>query len=419
MRTAVERLMRHHDGLRQRVLLSGERTRARIAPGGDMTPFDVHDLTDRDTGEQDRELALIAERMQAGLNPSVGPLARFALIRLGERGDRIAAVVHRLAADAVSMDILLEDLQTGLTPTTDGAAAPLPAKTTSWQSWSRRLASYAKTDDVQSQREYWTALVGSPAAEIPLDGPDGREHDTAADGRTLTVGLDPAQTTDLLAVAPGALDCSVDELLLTALSRALSAWTGGSRHVVDLERHDRARLFEDVDLTRTAGWFSRTHPLALVCDPGSSPRATLGAVRRELQGVPASGFGWQLLRQDPDAVPAAPSDLVFGYRDRSGSTGFAAAARPLAGETDPAGRRPYALAVDASVDGGSLTVRWEYSERLHREQTVRDLADRFLAELRALIELAAAPRDGSGPEPADFPLARVDGAQLADLLGRL
>lgn len=417
MRTAVERLMRHHDGLRQRVLLAGERTRARIAPGGDATPFEVHDLTGRDTGEQDRELTLIAERMQAGLNPSVGPLARFALIRLGERGDRIAVVVHRLAADAVSMDILLQDLHTLLTA--DGAAAPLPAKTTSWQSWSRRLAAYAKTEDVQSQREYWTALVGSPAAEIPLDGPDGREDDTAADGRTLTVALDPTQTGDLLGAAPGALDSSVDELLLTALSRALGAWTGGSRHVVDLERHDRARLFADVDLTRTAGWFSRTHPLALVCDPGSSPRATLGAVRRELQGVPAGGVGWQLLRQDPDAVPAAPSDLVFGYRDRSGSTGFASAARPLAGDTHPDGRRPYALAVDASVDGDSLTIRWEYSERLHREQTVRDLADRFLAELRALIELAGAPRDESGPEPADFPLARVDGAQLADLLGRL
>ncbi|OZV77378.1 non-ribosomal peptide synthetase [Micromonospora echinospora] len=422
VRAATESLMVHHDGLRQRVLLAGVRTRARIAPSGDATPFQVHDLSDLDDTAQDEALPKLVARTQATLDPAVGPLARIALVRLGgRRPDRLVVVAHRLVADPASLRILLEDLATALTHLSAGIPVTLPAKTTSWQSWARRLAGYGTTEPVQSQRAYWSRTSGAPGAELPLDNPSDEQSDMVSETRTMTVSLDSAETAVLLRTAPESLDCRIEELLLAALARTLTAWTGSPQHVVDIERHDRERLFDDVDLARTVGWHSRTHPLVLTSDPDSSPRVTARGVRDNLRSVPAGGIGWQLLRQDPDPVADRPAQLKFthlGELDLPASAGLTVLASPAGADASPDGRRSHIIDVETSVLGARLLMRWRYSGRLHLPETVRSLAERYRDEVRALLGHTA-PSAGATPGPADFPLARVDQAQLSRLLGRL
>lgn len=422
IREAVEHLLAHHDGLRQRFLLAGDRTRVRIAPRGDATPFEVHDLSGCDEAEQSRRLPEIVARLQVSLDLAVGPLLRAALIRRGELGpDRLAVVVHRLVADAVSMRILLEDLHTALAQLSAGEPVRLPAKTTSWQAWARRLAAYAQTSQVQSERGYWSDVAGAPAGRLPLDKAAGNEANTVASARAVSASLSYEETGELLHAVPGALDCRVDELLLAVLGRTLRGWSGHARHLVDLERHHREQTFEDVDLTRTVGWFSRIYPVALACDPGSSPVGTLKAVKEALRTVPSGGIGWQLLHQDRDPVPSSPSELVFSYLgqlDQAGSRFFTAVPGSLGSDQSPRGRRPYAIEVQASVADGKLIVCWRYSESLHDAETVRHLADCYLGELRAMLELGRSTAD-SAHSPSDFPLARVSQAQLDELLRRL
>ncbi|MEU8756933.1 amino acid adenylation domain-containing protein [Streptomyces chartreusis] len=415
LREAVEHLLGHHDGLRQRFLLAGARTRVRIAPRGDVTPFETHDLSDLGEAEQDARMAELAAELQSGLDLAVGPLIRVALIRLGgKRQDRLAVVVHRLAADPESMRILLEDLRTASAQLAAGEPISLPAKTTSWQSWVRRLVAHAAKDAVQEQRAYWTELAGAQDGPLPFDTAADDGPGTVATARTATAVLDAAATDELLGHVPDALNCRVDDLLLTALGRTLTGWSGADRHLVDLERHDREQLFEDVDLTRTVGRFSRTHPVALTSGPGSAPLETLKAVKEALRTVPSGGIGWQLLRQDPEPVPDAPVDLSFTY------FGNHSAPTPptLGADESPRGRRPYAIEVQASVIDGELTLCWRYSESRHETATVERLVEAHLDELRALIELSRGTAE-SLHTPSDFPLARVDQAQLDGLLGRL
>ncbi|MFC0527598.1 amino acid adenylation domain-containing protein [Phytohabitans kaempferiae] len=419
--TAVSHLLAHHDGLRQRFLLAGERSQVRIAPRGDVTPFAVYDLADLAEADGDRRSAELVAEAQASLDLAVGPLVRFALLTFGgRRPDQLAVVAHRLVADDVSIRVLLEDLATALAQLAAGRQVKLPAKTTSWQSWSRRLIAYAATPPVQSQRAYWSELVAGPSAGLPVDTEAEPAANTVASAATVTATLDAETTGELLRAAPEALTCTVDELLLAALSRTLSGWTGAPRHLVAVERHDRPRISDEVDLSRTVGWFSATHPVALTAEPGSA-EATLKAVKEALRAVPTGGIGWQMLRQEPDPPPPAATDLAFTYLgevDQPASGAFTVVAEPVGADESPRGRRPYLIEVAASVAGGRLAVRWRYSEHLHARQTLEDLAARYVEELRALVELG---RLATGPvyTPSDFPLARVDPAQLDSLLGRL
>lgn len=422
LRTAVEHLLLHHDGLRQRFLLNGSRTRVRIAPSGDPTPFEVHDLSGLEPAEQDRRLQDLMAAVQSSLDLAVGPLIKIALVKFGAgRRDHVAVVAHRLAVDFVSMQIILEDLETVVVQLSAGEEVRFLPKTTSWQSWSRRLARYARSAPLQSERDYWSGLAATPAGELPRDVESEATANTVATARTVIVSLDSAETARLQHAVSGVLDCRVEEILLAALSRTLSEWGGAAQHLIALERQDRDQLFDDVDLTRTVGRFSRIHPVVLTWAPGRSPTSTLAAVQEVLRSVPAGGTGWQLLRHDADPVPDVPAELSFGYLGQwagPASGTFAVVAEAAGDDESPAERRPYAIEVLAGIRGDELGMSWRYSERVHHRETIERLAGRYLDELRALIDRGR-HADDSGHAQPDFPLAHVDQAQLDDLLGRL
>ncbi|KHL08954.1 non-ribosomal peptide synthase protein (TIGR01720 family)/amino acid adenylation domain-containing protein [Mumia flava] len=416
LREAVEAVVGHHDGLRQRLLLAGARTRARIAPRGDETPFAVHDLSVAD--DPDLRAAETCADLQRGLDPAVGPMVRVALLRLGRgRRDQLAVVAHQLVVDAASMRILLEDLETAVVQLAAGEPLRFLPKTTSWQSWARRLARYASSESVRGQRTYWSEVVtggagGQPRGRLPEDRTVEVGVDTEATTRTVSARLDPATTTTLLA-APERLACTVEEVLLAALGRTLEEWTGAERHLVDVTRSERTPLFDDVDVTRTVGWFSPRHPLALSAVGDDA----LASVKAALRAVPAGGTGWQLLAQTGEAPDAGPIDLAFGYTGsttRPASGAFAVAAETIGTDRSPAGRRPHPLEVRAGGRDGELVVDWSFSELRHDAATVERLAARHAAEVRTLIGAQDADR-----ATGDFPLARVDRAQLDGLLGRL
>jgi amino acid adenylation domain-containing protein/non-ribosomal peptide synthase protein (TIGR01720 family) len=421
LRDAVEHLLAHHDGLRQRFLLAGARTRVRIAPRGDVTPFEVFDLSDLDEAELGRRMPEVIAGLQGSLNLAVGPVLRVGLVKVGGgRPDRLVVIAHRLVADAESMRIILEDLETAVVQLSAGEMLRFLPKTTSWQSWVRRLVAHAGKPSVQAQRAYWTELATAPAGGLPSDLSADPAANTAATARTVTASLDPGATDEVLR-ACDALSCRIDELLLTALGRTLRGWSGASRHLVDLVRHDREHSFDDVDVERTVGWFSRTHPIALAVGPDGSPETTLRAVKETLRGVPSDGTGWQLLRQDADPVPAAPVEVAFTYLAqayRPASSALAVVAEPIGDDEGPQGQRPYAIEVRASVTAGALVVGWRYSEGRHHRATVERLAGSYLDELRTMVELSRVS-EGSVRSPSDVPLARVDQAQLDDLLRRL
>ncbi|MEU7007478.1 amino acid adenylation domain-containing protein [Streptomyces sp. NPDC046332] len=412
VREAVEALLGHHDGLRQRFLLAGARSKVRIAPRGDVTPFEEHDLSDVADADREARLAEVHAGLQTGLDLAVGPLVRAALVRHGgQRPDQLVLVLHRLVADPASVRIVLADLRSALKQLAAGEQVRLRAKTTSWQSYQRRLAKYAATDEVQSQRAYWTGLT-APGG-LPVDREPDPDAGPAAE-RTLRVALEAPVTATLLHTVPKALNCRTEDLLLASLARTLGSWSGAPQQLVHLERHDRALVFEDVDLSRTVGALTRIHPLALAWEPDASPVAGAQAVKETLRSVPAEGTGWELLRQDPDPLPEAPADLLFGYLGEE--TGPAAgSAGP---DADPSTPRPYPLEVRAVVRDGRLEVCWSYGEDRHDRKTVEGLAERLLGELRRQADPDLRPED-SVHTPSDFPLARVDQGQLDELFSRL
>src|SRR2546421_3087577 len=155
--------------------------------------------------------------------------------------------------------------------------------------------------------------MAAPAEPVQSEVEAGQETDLGDTTRGVQVSQHGAQADARQRPGRPAAGGSVEAPLLAALGRALSTWSGAARHIIDLERQDRDPLFDDVDLARTIGWFSGTHPVALTCEPGSTPEATLATVAGGLRSVPRAGIGWQLLRQTGELPAASPASLLFTY----------------------------------------------------------------------------------------------------------
>jgi non-ribosomal peptide synthase protein (TIGR01720 family) len=358
-----------------------------------------------------------------------GPLARAALFDLGPgRPARLLLAVHHLVVDGVSWRALLEDLETAYRKLVRHEPLSLPAKTASFRSWAERLAEHARGGAPLAEAALWTEIVAPGAVALPTDFAGGANPEGLA--RTVTTTLGADETRALLTEATRAYHTRVDETLLAALALALGDWTGGGPLLLDLESHGREELFDGVDLSRTVGWFTSIHPARLEVAPEAGPGEALKAVKEQLRRIPRQGIGWGLLRwMAPDADTAralaeAPRPaLAFNYlgqfdAGRSADALFRitpAAAGPARAAANP---RTHLLEVNAAVADGELRVGWTFGAELHREETVRALADRFLDALRGILAHCRSA-DAGGYTPSDFPSVKLNQKSLDRLMGKL
>jgi non-ribosomal peptide synthase protein (TIGR01720 family) len=80
--------------------------------------------------------------------------------------------------------------------------------------------------------------------------------------------------------------------------------------------------------------------------------------------------------------------------------------------------RAYLLNIIAMVTGGELKLQWTYSENIHRRETIEDLAEHYLQELRMLIEQSRAGGE-TVYSPSDFPSANLTREELDKVLAKL
>ncbi|NVZ85969.1 non-ribosomal peptide synthetase [Pseudomonas yamanorum] len=414
---ALLAVLEHHDALRLSFTQRDAQWHAEhlaVPEGGLLLQAQVADM------EQCHALFTDTQR---SLNLAHGPLLRALLVDGPQGQRRLLIAIHHLVVDGVSWRVLLEDLQTVYRQLSDGQPVSLPAKTSALRDWATRLQAYAGSESLREELDVWQQQLAGPAVELPVDRPQGSLRNRDAD--TVSVRLDAERTRQLLQQAPSAYRTQVNDLLLTALARVLCRWSGHESALIQLEGHGRETLFDEIDLTRSVGWFTSAYPLRLTplhIEEAAGQGASIKAIKEQLRGVPHKGLGYGVLRYLADdlcrqtmaALPTA--SITFNYLGQfDQSFGADALFHPLeefAGTAhDPDAPLPNELSVDSQVYGGELVLRWTFSRERHDSQTIAELADAYLAELQSLIEHCLKP-DAGGLTPSDFPLAHLTQGQL-------
>ncbi|MCF5546603.1 non-ribosomal peptide synthetase [Pseudomonas salomonii] len=412
---ALLAVLEHHDALRLSFSKRDAHWHAEhlaVPQGGVLMQAQVRDMQDCTALFTDTQRSLDLEH---------GPLLRALLVDGPQGQQRLLIAIHHLVVDGVSWRVLLEDLQTVYRQLSDGQSVSLPAKTSALRDWAARLRAYAGSESLREELSLWQEQLAGPAVALPVERPQGALRNREAE--TVSVRLGAEHTRQLLQQAPSAYRTQVNDLLLTALARVLCRWTGHASTLIQLEGHGRETLFDEIDLTRSVGWFTSAYPLRLT--PHAGQGDSIKAIKEQLRGVPHKGLGYGVLRyladdQCKQAMAALPTaQITFNYLGQfDQSFGADALFHPLdesAGLAhDPDAPLPNELSVDSQVYGGELLLRWTFSRERHDPQTIRELADAYLSELQSLIAHCLNDEAG-GLTPSDFPLAHLTQSQLDSL----
>jgi amino acid adenylation domain-containing protein/non-ribosomal peptide synthase protein (TIGR01720 family) len=421
-------LLRHHDALRLRFIHTEHDWQQFCVPYDGVVPFSRLDVSGLAEAEQKIVIETTARQLQTSLNLSRGPLLRATFFDLGEqRSSRLLLVIHHLAVDGITWQILLDDLHTVYQQLSRGESPALPLKTTSFQRWAQVLAEYAQSAELRQESGYWLSHSHARISRLPVDDTQG--VNTVASTATVRVTLSAEETRHLLVDVPKAYNTQINDLLLAALAQALSRWTENSLLLIDLESHGREEIASELDLSRTAGWFTTVFPVWLDLEGNSDAGEMIKRVKEQLRNLPNRGIGYGVLRYlSPDAeirqqLRALPqAEVIFNYlgqldRAVAEESPFRPARESSGSTRSPQARRAHLLEITGSVIGGRLQLSWTYNENIHQRSTIEEVAGDFLSSLQLLIAHCLSSQAG-GYTPSDFAKVTISQKELDALVAK-
>ena len=373
------------------------------------------------------------------LNPAAGMM--LSALWVAPTG-QLVVIVHHLAVDGVSWRILLEDFNIAWAQHRAGQQVVLPAGGTSFSRWASLLAEHACRPEVVEQAQLWRQIAAVPAA-LPAVRP---EVDTFASAGQLSMELDTETTRLLLGEVPTAFHAGIHDILLIAFALALAEFlgTGGAPIGIDVEGHGRqedwAAPNEQVDLSRTVGWFTTKYPVALnvgghvggldwaqVTAGDTALGAVIKDAKEQLRALP-DGLTFGLLRYLNPDVDVAGSDppVGFNYLGRLGAAADAPGelwrlCRDGASVAEVAAATPMPLMHTVELNAGTvegdagpqLRAGWTWAPSVLNHEQVSRLGRLWFDALAGIC--AHVRGGGGGLTPSDVMPARLGQQQIDEL----
>ncbi|MEW6734362.1 MAG: amino acid adenylation domain-containing protein [Acidobacteriota bacterium] len=421
----VDQLTVHHDALRLRFLPYGTGWQQINIEFNNSAPLTMVDLSALSGEMRSTAIESSAIEFHDSLNISEGPIFRIVLFDCGvEMADRLLIIIHHIATDAISWNILLEDFVTAYRQLSLGETVKLPSKTTSFKTWAEQLIEFAHSQTLNEELGYWLGLPWEQVNCLPVDHLAG--NNTIAMLGSLHLSLSITET-ELLRNLLKDYHVQINEVLLTALTLAFSQWTGNRVILIDLESHGRESFVNNVDPTRTVGWFTNIFPILLKLAENGDLASSLIAVKEYLRHIPNRGMGYGLLHLSENrelikrlrTLPKAEIGFLYMEEfDLSENSLFEATTESSGPALHPLHQRSHLFDIVARIVSGRLQIVWNYSENRHRRDSVETLTQQFISALRTLITYLPANK-AKAYTPSDFPEVNLTQEKLNKIFAEI
>lgn len=390
----LNQLLAHHDALRIRFSNNNgeiEQFNADVAENGsEIIKIDLRASTQVQT-----DLEAAATRVQSSFQLFDSALFKLALIET-ESTDYLLFVAHHLLIDGVSWRILIEDFIRAYQSISQGKSFRFEEKTHSYQYWSEAIDQYAHGPLILRELEYWRSVEGQNIATLPKDGKGEKTL------QTQQFQLNPAETDLLLKHVNSVYQTEINDILLSGLAQAIHSQFGTEETLVHLEGHGREDIIDQLEISRTVGWFTSIFPVAITAK-AKTTEELIYANRDRIKAIPNKGVGYGILRYlTPDenksgfAFKSKP-EIIFNYLGQVGGGSAESSESP----NTPAGLHlsgastgisiaaenegEYALTFNGIISGGSLNISVQYSEADFATASIQKMLETYQSTLSNII----------------------------------
>ncbi|MBE5806263.1 MAG: amino acid adenylation domain-containing protein [Clostridiales bacterium] len=223
-------------------------------------------------------------------------------IDIGQTNSLLLLTANHLVVDGISWRILLDDFKRLLLQQIKEEKLTLPNKTTSYKEWSKYLNDYI-SGYVPKRLDYWNEcnnLLTSydncnefhwSKIENSLSESNTKKFINNLDNNTL----------------------EQDEILMIALGLTLQDIYGTeNKFVIEAEGHGREEIFENVDLTRTVGWFTIHYPI-LFNNLQNDIKSDIVTLKDEIRSSKKDAFEYMMLKYKNVLTDKGNRKIRFNY----------------------------------------------------------------------------------------------------------
>jgi len=335
----------------------------------------------------------LANKYHSSLDIESGHIYKFVLFKTNEyqSHNRLLIVIHHLIMDAVSWGILIDDFALLLDKSVNNQELNLGAKGTTYADWCKILLKYSHSDELKAQSVYWNKVIQTVPL-LPLDFKfEGKT--LMKDRKSLSISLESAYTKSLIFETTKAYQTEIPDLMIHALALTINRWNNSDTLLIGMEGHGREQLQDELDISRTIGWFTSIFPVSILLETSESTGNQLRSVKEQLRTIPQHGLGYGVLKyinkvqqfQKQEAY-----DILFNYLGQVG--GQEQKSNLLSKATEGSGLNVSGnqyfnskLVFNSSIQSGLLEINLSYSSQHFKEETIGKLLYTYIENLKNII----------------------------------
>lgn len=268
---SIDALVAYHDVFRLRFSYDAGKHHQFYVEQQYPVPFHTLDVS----GLSREQVQTRLIKYQSCFDLHTGPAYCFVYLHgFNDSSAMVWVAAHHLLIDTVSWRILTCDLQRLY----DGG--DLGKKGSSYRQWTKAVENQVILEE---ELAYWENLLSDLS-----DNSQAFSATSMRNQQGFTLGV--AQTLHLMSDCHQVYDTQINDILLTALSQALSQIDGSREHYVTLEAHGRGQVDSRLDINSTIGWFTSMYPSRLTSK--SDIRSSILAAKEARLAVPFNGLGF-------------------------------------------------------------------------------------------------------------------------------
>ena len=383
LETAIRTIVLHHSMLRARFVFSDGKWRQWISSDVEQSyAFRSHHISASD------EIGPFIESSELGLDFQNGPLFIVNLFTSSSADNQILFLTaHHMVVDLVSWRIIIKDLEDLL-----GGSRALPAKSLSFQTWSRLKAEYVR-QNIKPRDALPFDIPASDYAFWDMERALNLEHDCFE----RTFSLD--QTTSALLLGPSndAFRTEPLDLLLSAIIHTFQhTFPERKTPAIFNEGHGRGPWDFTMDVSRTVGWFTTLYPVALGQEGGLDLPDTVRQIKDRRRSLKWNGSAYLISRYSS----SEESEAFQGHFPIEIQLNFASSYQQLehpdslfsnmpkqSVSIPPKGSnlpRTSLFNIESKVNRGELQFSISYNRSLKFQNRIRSWIDTFHHALRSM-----------------------------------
>ncbi len=372
---ALKFLVEHHDSLRFR--LSERNTHhSQECVHATEIGFKLDHFVKAEPDEANIER--ISNEMQNGLDLWNGPVFRAALIETRDNHQLLLLVVHHMVSDRISLFLLMDGLNQIYPQLVDGKSPILPSRTASYSDWvtEQNYIAFANEEKINKiLNQDWKAI-----GRLPLLKQYQPSLNTNESASAFTVSI-KSNIAKAVLQNDGA---RADEILLLALSSAISGWTGSDTVLIETLGHGR-RNVPKLDVSRTTGFFLSYNTVLVDFSESKQLKESVDDLRLAMESawiidIIKENHQNDELRKQLAELPKA--EVLYNFVGREilaeKDAFFNTVDQRRGAETDKNGIRDHLIAVRVEVlskKGIELTI--VFSEAFHNLKMIESFAERI------------------------------------------